>query len=106
MGKTPTFSAAFQTFLRESPEFSDAWMQMAQQLDDASTLEDKTKALAYLAVLAATGLTGGVPFHAAQARAAGATREEIISAVLLGLPAAGNKVIQSLPAALEAFDAA
>ena len=35
---------------------------------------------------------------------AGATREEIISAILVGLPAAGHVVTQSLPVALEAYD--
>jgi alkylhydroperoxidase/carboxymuconolactone decarboxylase family protein YurZ len=49
---------------------------------------------------------GPVPFHVAHAKAAGATREEVISAVLLGLPAAGNQVTQALPAALAAYDEA
>jgi alkylhydroperoxidase/carboxymuconolactone decarboxylase family protein YurZ len=47
-----------------------------------------------------------VPFHAAQAKAAGATREEVVSAILIGLPAAGNQVVQVLPAALAAYDVA
>jgi alkylhydroperoxidase/carboxymuconolactone decarboxylase family protein YurZ len=34
----------------------------------------------------------------------GATREEVISAILVGLPAAGHVVTQALPAALETFD--
>ena len=38
------------------------------------------------------------------AKNAGATRDEIISAVLVGLPAAGNIVLQALPAALRTFD--
>jgi hypothetical protein len=36
---------------------------------------------------------------------AGASRNEIISAILVGLPAAGLGVIQVLPAAIAAFDA-
>lgn len=39
------------------------------------------------------------------AKQAGATREEVISAVLVGLPAVGNTVTQVLPAALAAYDA-
>jgi alkylhydroperoxidase/carboxymuconolactone decarboxylase family protein YurZ len=46
----------------------------------------------------------GIPFHVKKAREAGAYREEIISAVLVGLPAAGHAVTESLPAAIEAFD--
>ena len=38
------------------------------------------------------------------AKKAGASREEIISAIMVGLPAVGNEVINALPAALEAFD--
>lgn len=36
---------------------------------------------------------------------AGTTREEVISAILLGLPAAGLCVTQALPAATAAYDA-
>jgi alkylhydroperoxidase/carboxymuconolactone decarboxylase family protein YurZ len=98
-------SDAFQAFLHEAPEHAGAWMEAVQRLGAASALDDKTAALAYLAVLAATRLTSGVPFHAAQARALGASRDEVVSAVLVGLPAVGNAVTQSLPAALAAFDA-
>ena len=51
-------------------------------------------------------LDSGVPFHVQVAKQAGATRAEVLSAVLLGLPAVGNAVTQSLPAALAAYDAA
>ena len=73
-------------------------------LDQASALDKKTEELAYIAVLAAARLNSGIPFHVASAKQNGATREEIISAVLIGLPAVGNAVIQSLPVALDAFD--
>jgi len=46
-----------------------------------------------------------VPFHVKLAKQAGASRDEVISALLVGLPAAGNGVTQSLPAAIEAYDA-
>ncbi len=46
----------------------------------------------------------GVPFHVAQAKEAGASREEVVSAVLIGLPAVGNIVTRSLPAAIRAYD--
>jgi alkylhydroperoxidase/carboxymuconolactone decarboxylase family protein YurZ len=47
----------------------------------------------------------GVPFHVQLAKKAGASRAEVISAILVGLPAVGNAVTQSLPAALAAYDA-
>jgi len=99
-----SISNAFQTFLDEAPGHAQAWMGAVHGLDKASALDKKTEELAYIAVLAAASLTSGIPFHVESAKQNGATREEIISAVLIGLPAVGNAVIQSLPVALEAFD--
>lgn len=106
MEKIPGVSNAFQTFLQEAAGHATAWMQAVQGLDQASALDKKTAELAYLAVLAAMRMESGVPFHVRSAREAGATREEIISAILVGLPAAGQVVVQALPAALAAYDAA
>jgi len=100
----PSVSDAFQSFLDECPRHAAAWVQAVEQLATATALDEKTRALAYLAVLAALRLESGVPFHVAHAKRAGATREEVLSAVLIGLPAAGNGVIASLPAALRAYD--
>ena len=46
-------SKAFQTFLTEAPEQAQAWGALVQSLAQASALEAKTGALAYLAVFAA-----------------------------------------------------
>ena len=100
----PSVSNAFQTFMKEAPEHSKAWMEVVQKLDGASKLDKKTEELAYIAVLAAVRLESGIPFHVKHAKMLGATREEIISAVLVGLPAVGNAVTTSLPIALEAYD--
>jgi alkylhydroperoxidase/carboxymuconolactone decarboxylase family protein YurZ len=69
---------------------------------EASALDAKTRALAYLAVLAALRMESGIPFHVVHAKQAGASREEVVSAILVGLPAAGHAVTQILPAALRA----
>lgn len=103
--KAKRMSDAFQMFLTETPQHAHAWMTAVQELDAASALDKKTKHLAYLAVLAVLRLTDGIPFHVALAKESGATREEIKSAILVGLPAAGNAIVHALPAALEAFDA-
>lgn len=98
-------SKAFQTFMSEAPAHAQAWAAATQGLASASALDKKTGELAYLAVLAALRIESGVPFHVKAARQAGATREEVISAVLVGLPAAGHRVTQVLPAAIAAYDA-
>lgn len=97
-------SDAFKLFPTAAPAHARAWFDAIRGLGTASALDPRTSALAYLAVLAAMRLESGIPFHVAQAKAAGATREEVISAILVGLPAAGNAVISVLPVALEAFD--
>ena len=99
-----TISKAFKTFMTEAPSHAKAWGEMVQELSSANTLEPKTSALAYLAVLAALNHTSGVPFHVLSAKEAGASREEIISAILIGLPAAGHIVTQSLPIAQDTYD--
>ena len=97
-------SNAFDCFLKEAPEQSKTWLETVQKLDEASSLDSKTEEIAYIAVLAAVGLLSGLPFHVKHAQELGATRDEIKSAVLLALPAVGNKVITALPIALEAYD--
>ena len=97
-------SNAFLTFLQETPEYSKAWMEMVEKVGAANALEDKTKTLAYIGVLAAVGLTSGIFFHVQHAKALGASRAEVIGAVLVGLPAVGHAVIQALPIAIAAFD--
>jgi alkylhydroperoxidase/carboxymuconolactone decarboxylase family protein YurZ len=105
MSEPLSISTAFQTFMRDAPQHAQAWGAMTQALASASALEKKTAALAYLAVLAALRLGSGVPFHVKSAKQAGASRAEIISAILIGLPAAGNAVAQVLPVALATYDA-
>lgn len=91
--------------MSEAPRHAQAWSTLVQGLAKATALDEKTQALAYLAVLAALGRESGIPFHVEAAKNAGASREEVISAILVGLPAAGHGVTQTLPAAIAAFDA-
>ena len=87
-------SPAFQAFAQEAPQHQQAWSEAVQALGAASAL----------AVMAAARLDSGLPFHVKMAKMHGATRDEVISAVLIGLPAVGNVVTASLPAVLEAYD--
>jgi alkylhydroperoxidase/carboxymuconolactone decarboxylase family protein YurZ len=98
-------SDAFKLFMSDAPKFAVTWGSAVQALAQASALDDKTRELAYLAVLAALNQTSGIPFHVASLKERGATREEVISAILVGLPVAGHVVTQSLPAAIKAYDA-
>jgi alkylhydroperoxidase/carboxymuconolactone decarboxylase family protein YurZ len=99
-------SDAFKTFLTDAPEHAKAWSEVVQALARASALDKKTGELAYISVLAALNRVSGIPFHVKSLKNLGATREEVISAVLVGLPAAGHIVTQALPAAVQAYDSA
>jgi alkylhydroperoxidase/carboxymuconolactone decarboxylase family protein YurZ len=99
-------SRAFEAFFTEAPRHADAWMAATRGLTEASALDPKTLSLAYLAVLAALRLDSGVPFHVQRAKDAGASRAEVISAILVGLQPAGHGVTACLPAAVAAYAAA
>jgi hypothetical protein len=49
-------STAFQTFMKEAPQYAQAWGTMIQGLANASAPDQKTAALAYLTVLGALRL--------------------------------------------------
>jgi alkylhydroperoxidase/carboxymuconolactone decarboxylase family protein YurZ len=102
--ETSGISKPFQLFLETAPKHSGPWMTAVRELDAASALDKKTACLAYLAVLAALRMESGVPFHVRLAKGAGASRDEVISALLVGLPAAGHGVTQALPPAILAYD--
>lgn len=102
---TALVSEAFQVFMREAPEHARAWGAMVGSVAESSALDKKTAALAYLAVLAAQRLEGGLRFHVRAAKQSGASRAEVISAILIGLPAVGLGVTHALPAAIAAYDA-
>ena len=97
-------SNAFTVFSKEAPDFAAAWMKLVQELSEANSLDYKTKNIAYIAVLAALNRVNGIPFHVKMAKDAGVTKEEIISAILVGLAPAGHVVTEVLPAAIEAFN--
>ena len=97
-------SSSFLTFMNESGSIGTDFMEMAMKTSRASALDKKTAELAYIAVLSAVRLTSGLPFHVRSAKALGATREEVKSAVLVGLTAVGLTVVEALPIALQNYD--
>jgi alkylhydroperoxidase/carboxymuconolactone decarboxylase family protein YurZ len=91
---------------QEMGAVGERFMEMVRVLSKESALDEKTHHLAYLAVMAATGLHDGVAWHVKALKKQGATRGEIKSAVLVGLPAVGLHCTQPLALALEAYDEA
>jgi len=99
-------SSAFQSFMHQAPHHAQAWLATARALGGHSTLDRRTETLAALAVTAALGRESSVPAHVARAKQAGATRSEVISALLVGLPAEKSDEALSLSMAIAAFDGA
>ena len=97
-------SNAFMTFKNEAPGQAEAWGKMVVDLNQANSLDSKTATLVYIGIMAAQNVLSGIPFHVGSAKEAGASREEVISAILMGLPLAGSKVTQALPIALQSYD--
>jgi alkylhydroperoxidase/carboxymuconolactone decarboxylase family protein YurZ len=100
-------SHPFALFVQEASEHATAWMQAAKALGAASASDKKTEELACVAVLAATRNVSGSPFHVNPARGGGAARaarQEVLTSVLLGLPAVESVLIAAVPVALEAYN--
>ena len=97
-------SDGFMMFMREGGAVSIAFMEMVTKASEASALDRKASELSYIAVLAAVRMTGGLAFHVKSAKKLGATRDEVKSAILVGLPAVGLAVIEALPQALQSYD--
>ena len=93
----------FKILLSETGETGKAYMEMVMKGSQASALDRKTRELAYLSVLAALRMTGGIAYHVDSAKELGATKAEVMSAVLVGLPAVGIQVIDALSAAAECY---
>ncbi len=85
-----TISPAFQSFAKEAPQQYAAWLQAVAELGKASALDAKTQSLVYIGILAAMRLEGGLAFHVQEAKAHGASRNEIIGAA--GGSARGRKL--------------
>ena len=89
----------------ECPGAADAMQALFAALLAQPALDEKTKQLVYVAAAAAAGHVRGVPLHVARLRALGATRQEVLEALLMTLPAAGlGPLSQCLPAAMAVFD--
>jgi AhpD family alkylhydroperoxidase len=89
----------------ECPAAAEAMRGFFATLMAQPALDEKTKQLVYVAAAAAAGHVRGVPPHAARAKAAGATRAEVVEALLLTVPAAGfGPLSRCLSAAIEVFE--
>lgn len=94
-------SSEFERFLGSSPEVGKAYLDLFKSVMKTPALDKKTKQLILIAVMAAQNYRPGVAAHVPQAIKAGATREEVLEAVLLTIPVAGiNGAVECIGEAL------
>ncbi|HLB25382.1 MAG TPA: carboxymuconolactone decarboxylase family protein [Nitrospirota bacterium] len=97
-------SKEFQLFLKTFPDAGKAYTSLFQSVMERPALDEKTRQLILIGAMTAQNYPPGVRAHVPQAIKAGATREEILDAVLTPLPVSGiNGVIECLAAAIFAL---
>ena len=94
-----------EVFQHEAPEVARAFDGLIKSLVATKGLDQKTKQLIYIAMKASVGDQMAVKFHVPMAKAAGATKEEVVDAILLTLTVSGLQgVATCLPEAVQQFE--
>lgn len=97
--------SAMDLFRHEAPEVSAAFNGLIQSIINTHGLDAKTKQLIYIAIKASKGDREALKFHVPMAKQSGATREEVVDAILMTLTVSGiTGVASCLPEALAYFE--
>jgi AhpD family alkylhydroperoxidase len=92
-------------FQKEAPEVAAAFNNLIMSLVASKGLDQKTKQLIYIAMKATMGDDMAVKAHVPMAKAAGATRQEVVDAILMTLTVSGIRgVVHCLPEAVSRFE--
>ena len=90
-------------FQKEAPEVAAAFNGLIMSLVASKGIDPKTKQLIYIAMKASMGDAMAVKAHVA--KAAGATKEEVVDAILMTLTVSGIRgVVTCLPEAVKQFE--
>jgi AhpD family alkylhydroperoxidase len=94
----------YEIFQKECPDLAEQFNSLVEVQRSLKGLDPKTKQLINIAIQTSTKNNRGVKFHAMMAYQAGATKDEIVGAVVMNLHLTGLvTVLECLPAALEGF---
>lgn len=94
-----------EVFKKEAPEVAEAFNSLINALVASKGLDQKTKQLIYIAMKASVGDQTAVLAHVPMAKAAGATKEEVVDAILITLTVSGLRgIVTCLPGAVEQFE--
>ena len=94
-----------EVFQSEAPDVARAFDGLIQSLVGTKGLDPKTKQLIYIAMKASMGDQMAVRAHVPMAKAAGATKAEVVDAILMTLTVSGIRgVVTCLPEAVAQFE--
>jgi AhpD family alkylhydroperoxidase len=92
-------------FDKEFPELASRYLKLLDAQRSMKGLDAKTRQLINVGIQTANRNLRGVKYHASMAKKAGATRDEVLGAVVLNLHVCGiGVVLDTLPAALAGFE--
>src|SRR5512138_2608471 len=94
-----------EVFRQEAPEVAAAFDGLIRSLVASKGIDPKTKQLIYIAMKASAGDIMAVRAHVPMAKAAGATKAEVVDAILMTLTVSGIRgVVTCLPEAVAQFE--
>ena len=95
----------FEILSQEFPEIAASLGKLVEAQKSLKGIDSKTKQLINLGIQTAHRNPMGVQLHAAMAKTEGASREEVLGAVVLNLHHSGlASVMECLPAAVKGFE--
>ena len=78
-----------KNMMKDAPAVAQSFFDLAKSVKQYSPLDEKTNELIILGIFAAARGLRGIDTHVERAMAEGATKEEILAAILLALPIVG-----------------
>jgi len=94
-----------EVFQNEAPEVAEAYNGLIRSIVASKGIDEKTKQLIYIAIKASMGDEMAVKAHVPMAKAAGATKAEVVDAILMTLTVSGIRgVVTCLPGAVKQFE--
>lgn len=94
-----------EIFNREAPDVAKAFDGLIQAISNSEGLDAKTKQLIYIAIKASNADQAALSFHIPMAKELGATKAEVVDAILMTLTVSGiSGVATCLPGAIACFE--
>lgn len=99
MNSTPNFtsmSPEHQVFASSKSKFSENWQELISAQNDSDGIDQKTKSLCAVSVMAAIGADSGLDYMARQALENGANKQEVEEAAQVAVMVTGGNILNSV----------